>query len=197
MAKEKRNIKAFRAFTGRINAVFASGKMQNKGGFTLLEVLVVVLIIGILTSIALPQYQKAVMKARFAKARQAAKAYIDMAYVYHDTYNAWPESFDELDVGRVGEVNTPRSSDCVTDKDIFCCVMKEDEGYQSGGIGCATTDYAIGFSKHWYSELEVCEAKNDNATALAVCRGLGSYYTAWNMVTPQGHKSRYDVYRLN
>ena len=54
----------------------------NKGGFTLIELLVVVLIIGILSSIALPQYTKAVEKSRSAEAMTYAADWVNAQAIF-------------------------------------------------------------------------------------------------------------------
>lgn len=50
---------------------------MNKKGFSLLELLTVITIVGILSSVALPQYRKVMEKARFTKAQAMAKSLHD------------------------------------------------------------------------------------------------------------------------
>ena len=98
MQKNNRNIKGFNTFTGLISVLFGGQTKHKQGGFTLIEVLVVVLIIGILTSIALPQYRKAVLKARTAEVISTMRTIANAMRVYYDTYNKFPTNVEDLDV---------------------------------------------------------------------------------------------------
>ncbi len=70
---------------------------MNKG-FTLIELLVVVLIIGILSAVALPQYQKSVGKARATEAIQAAKAWGKAQGIYYLETGRHAHDWNELSI---------------------------------------------------------------------------------------------------
>ena len=72
--------------------------VTSLAGFTLLELLVTVVIIGILASIALPQYEKAVIKARTAEAQVNLKALNDAQERYWLMYRSYTNTLKELDI---------------------------------------------------------------------------------------------------
>lgn len=69
-------------------------------GFTLIELLVVVLIIGVLSAVALPQYQTAVERSRATEALTQMAAISDALQRYHAQHEQWPDvnAFNRLDV---------------------------------------------------------------------------------------------------
>ena len=55
---------------------------MNKQGFTLTELLITVVIVGILVSIALPMYTRTIERSRATEAMAAIKAMNDSIYAF-------------------------------------------------------------------------------------------------------------------
>lgn len=149
---------------------------MNKG-FTLIELLVVVLIIGILSAVALPQYEKAVRKSRLVEARTVLRALANAEDLYilaHGGATDWT-SWDDLDITVPTESKnwTFDQEECISNGTTGCGVIaqpKLETGYQieywSSGYDGGSKESALAgkfFCLSWTAEGE------------KVCKGLGKF----------------------
>ena len=104
-------------------------KLKNKKAFTLIELLVVVIIIGILSAIALPQYFKALDKARFVQVQTFVEAIYRAEHSYFLLNNEYTLNINALDV----DIPNIKEASCylgnVSGETVICHLNKNNKRF--------------------------------------------------------------------
>ena len=141
---------------------------MNNQGFTLIELLVVVLIIGILSAIALPQYDSAVEKSRLSEAMINAKAITDASQRY---FQANPNETIVKEKNHIADVDLKGGrwvDDATFKTKMFIYKLGGDEGrveiYRTDGNNTSSYIYRL-WQKPEFTEgetLKGCSVGNED-----------------------------------
>jgi type IV pilus assembly protein PilE len=165
---------------------------KNKKAFTLIEMLVVVLIIGILAAIALPQYQKAVERSLASEALSIMKTIKQAEEIYYLVHDEYTLDFDKLDVSISGTKVNNRT----IEGKFFNYVLTDDGGdgvyldaYRNNGGGYNYW-FDCMFDKSSYKNNLFrgnlyCSARTPKDEE--ICESFGSYISAY------GNDKRYKL----
>ena len=151
-------------------------KQKNCKGFTLLELLVVVVIIGILAAVALPQYQVATKVAKIKALYPVMRALVEARTNYYLMHNTRTTNMDDLDIDV--PYNRKGGNTYFTDWGWF--VLSNDSDVV--GYRVNNTDVDIEFKYGHYSftygawNQGVCVVDANNARANKICEKLGGVY---------------------
>ncbi len=86
------------------------GQRKESGGFTLLELMIVIIILGILASVAIPQFTKSVRRSRTGEAKANISALRGSEMRYFNEWGAITSSLGSLDIENPNNVTGARFS---------------------------------------------------------------------------------------
>ena len=141
-----------------------SGSSRSMKGFTLIELLVIVLIIGILAAVALPQYKKAILKSRYSALMPITKSLAEANEVYYLERGEYSNDPTELNIQ--GQEEYP---------DGTSILMYDENGLsyvRATNSNVPNARYLV-YQKNSenFPGTTMCEASDDPAKALCVALG--------------------------
>ena len=148
--------------------------MMNKKAFTLVELLIVVLIIGVLTAVALPQYQTAVNKSRYAGLMPLAKSVKDAEEAQLMATGKYTSKLEDLSVQVPGTIDPENTATT----DHVTIELYDGEGnydfVKAKDTRNPANTYVMYFAKSGNFKGEIhCEAKKDDPRAIQLCKSYG------------------------
>lgn len=163
-------------------------------GFTLIELLVVVLIIGILAAVAVPQYQKAVVKSRMAEVLSFTRAMQTALESYYLANNSYTTDISQLDLTLPSSVKYHQTSG--TDKPglfihwayggptrVYCYIHNRYSGIElTMNQGTASTQCISPYQSNGASDVggEVCKSlgytKRSNSGTCGAFAGMCQWW---------------------